>query len=258
MEYICTQSPGGGPELTPPNGVDKIASMLFQLVDSSMADWVGAIGTTAAFFVAALAYRQDVWHRNRAQARLVDVSLESFDDIEAGQTVDAQFGVLVPMNLIEQDSMFESRITFAKNVKLVTVKVHNHSSEIVLMLFVSVYTDETTKSLPPEMGLPSGALAPHQDREFQFFIEDFGIADIVSARVLYSDSLGVWWDRSSSGRVYRNRRMTRRVRRNERRERRSWLWKRWTTVFQRRRVARDNERRAYEILAKLENDEDCQ
>ena len=190
----------------------------------SWPEWLAAVGTTAAFLVAAVAYARDVKARRWAQARLVHVEVRDVRFYAPGETAPllaygAQVGYGdVPWLPVAREEPPVTHQVLLGAGALVTAVVHNGSDEIFGPALVRAY-GRTGLDTPWGFDVPGGPVGPRSETVLELLCSNphypRGEPGIY-LEVTFRDSAGRWWRRRGYEPVLRARDKEREVRRAKR------------------------------------------
>ena len=173
----------------------------------SWPDWLAAVGTSAAFLIAARSYRIDVRRRKEAQARLVYGQVTHVEHYGAGERFPmlargarAGFGDAA-VGFVDFDPVAGSAYVAAEPLAALTVAVHNGSEELISRVRVQVHTFENGQVLA--FNALIGPIEPRAEAVVEMLCRN----DVYPARrshgviVTFEDSSGQWWKRCNAQRV---------------------------------------------------------
>jgi hypothetical protein len=164
----------------------------------SVPDWIGGVGTAAAFLLAAIGYIASLGTRKAEQARLVYAKLESGSGSAAGGEVGSGTYVTTLLNeqpgLIELDEKTASYVA-TRDFTTATVTVVNRSDEMLASLDrVAVVGWDEGKPWSAENALRP--LEPGDRREIKLFSYGLHRTSQTSAALIeFTDASGVRWSR---------------------------------------------------------------
>lgn len=188
-----------------------VASAMFEHVPipvgpsiGSWPEWITAVGTTAAFLVAAGSYSVSVKVRREAQARLVyskmtDVSFhaagEQFPILQHG----ARMGNGSSAIRIVQDEHGNNVYLAVAPVMRATVVVHNGSKELIGSARVQI-VDVGLGVVRDDFSISIDAIDPESDHtvEFTWLNDHHPGFPSVGTTVIFRDASGQWWRRHRS------------------------------------------------------------
>lgn len=197
----------------------------------SWPDWLAAIGTSAAFIVAAIAYGRDVRARRWAQARLVYVRMKDLSWHGPGATVPLLAHGAgsgrgdVPWVPVRTNQPPTTHQILLGPGGVVTAAVHNGSDELIGPAFVRAI-GRTGLDVPWDFEAIAGPVDPHSDGVVELVCSNPhfpGGEPNVQLEVTFRDSAGRWWRRRGHEPVERARdreRQARKARRERARARR--------------------------------------
>lgn len=168
----------------------RIRASIETMLDwGSVPEWFAAVGTVAALGVAAFAYRHDVWHRQRAQARLITIGWHLSPEpvkLTAHKTTAAIsfYGgnVVGPLRFIGEDGNLRP----IEDGWLHGLIIRNASDEMLPEARVMV--GDEVYSLPR-----GGAVGPEESEEVAFAYPGPKLHFLPG--VAFMDSTGRWWRR---------------------------------------------------------------
>lgn len=179
-----------------------MSSFLSEVGAGSWPDWAAAIGTTAAFLVAALAYRQSIFLRKESQARLVYAKITHIADFAPGETVDplpndAQIGNGSTALLYQHDASGITTPIAVKPAIQVTLKVHNGSDELISPIKIQMVDLGSRRVLDDTCIVTNGPVEPGTDYIVAFTIENnhYPGSPSIGVKILFRDATGRWWSR---------------------------------------------------------------
>lgn len=172
------------------------------ITPGSWPDWVAALGTSAAFLIAAIAYVREVRARRWAQARLVYVRLVDVSWHPPGATVPLLahgagigFGD-VPWLPVSGPPPITEQIVMAA-AGTVTAAVHNGSDELFGPAFVRAL-GRNGPGVPWAFEVPAGATAPHSETVVELLCSNphYPTGEPgIELEVTFRDAAGRWWRR---------------------------------------------------------------
>lgn len=178
------------------------------ITPGSWPDWFAAIGTTAAFAVAAVAYTRDVSARRWAQARLIYCKVLDSTGYPAAEP----FPILNLEAAIGGGDIGRRFVTgsvphqFISDTAFVlsSVAVHNGSDELIGPVWVQAFNPGNGQSW--DFAIPFGFVEPHSHRVAELYCSNpaYPAEPNVLARVVFRDSRGRWWRRSGWDMVVRS------------------------------------------------------
>lgn len=171
-------------------------------------DWIAAVGTSAAFIVAAVAFLHEVRNRRAAQARLVFGEIAGGGNVYPGDHVLAwpsSEGFAWPQGLDAVDGTDKvGNATIVSNSPLAVTKVSvtNGSAEIVGPVLVRV---EGTGIGSRDMALVARIVGPasHATVEVEALWLNAPEAPLRNVVIAFRDSSATWWTRRDSEPVMR-------------------------------------------------------
>lgn len=196
---------------------DSAGSFVGGITSGSWPDWLAAIGTTAAFAVAAIAYARDVRDRRWAQARLVYTRLASMSLHAAGDVMPMPGADVVSgtgnADWVPVDDEIRGRGLLVVDPTLyLIVAVHNGSAELLTLLWVeAIDNDHGNQPWPIPVG--TSMAAPGKDTLVALYLKSPGAPRLVPSftlRVTFRDAAGRWWQRTGSEPIQRVRKKSRR------------------------------------------------
>lgn len=181
-----------------------IAAQAARIDWGTVPDWIAAIGTVAAFLVAAAAYAGSVWLSREAQARQVSMSQLQVSVLEAGTPLGPEMPMAilgVPVTIARhQPTGPIPHIRVAK----IELTVVNNSDEV--MGPVSIEFAETgARSFLKNVEGDIDRIQPHQESSVTVVIPDswHPMHPPLHVRMVFRDSAGRWWQRFENERVRR-------------------------------------------------------
>lgn len=202
----------------------------------SWADWFAAVGTTAAFVIAAVAFLRDVRMRQFAQARLVHVEVRSTATHIRGTVPvwgDPSVDVVGDVDWTGQHT--RGRLThrlLGGPAVVVVAEIHNGSDELLGRSLVRAY-GRTGPGDPWSFEVKGGAVGPSSKVVLDLLCKPFllNMKPDVELEVTFRDSAGRWWRRRGVEPVRRARDKEREIRRAGRAVKRQRLRVRWGSAF---------------------------
>lgn len=150
------------------------------------AEWVGAIGTFAAFVIAAVVYASSVRTARQAQARRVSVRLESTESIAAGS--------IAPLPSQSQGlSVNLANRTWVEDAFRLSVEVVNGSDEIIGPVRLNfIHAGQVLQE-----DIPLTLVQANSSASRTLYIRDVWTPNVpgIIPRVVFRDSSGRWWQR---------------------------------------------------------------
>lgn len=180
-----------------------IAAQAARIDWGTVPDWIAAIGTVAAFLVAAVAYAGSVWLSREAQARQVSMSQIHVSVIEAGTPLGKQeMAVLgVPVTIAQyQSTGLIPQIRVAK----IELTVVNNSDEVMGPISIE-FAETGSRSFLKNAEGEIDRIQPHQESPVTVVIPDswHPMYPPLHVRMVFRDSAGRWWQRFENERVRR-------------------------------------------------------
>lgn len=178
-----------------------VSGFISAITPGTWPDWFAAIGTTAAFAIAAIAYARDVKARNWAQARLVYCkvlgvtayeAMKSFPLLDQGAQVGHGDVKLGHVEAVDGTVLHFSESPFV----LVTIAVHNGSDELIGPVWVQGFNPGD--GAPWNFRVPLGFVEPRSHGVVELYCSNPahpGEPNVLG-RVVFRDSGGRWWRRS--------------------------------------------------------------
>lgn len=220
---------------------ESMSDFIARIQPGSWPDWIAAIGTTAAFLVAAVAYSRDVRTRRWAQARLVHVELRDlhfFGPREVAPLLAHGAGIGggdVPRVPLNSGAPPVTRQLLLEPAGLATAAVQNGSDEVFGPAFVRAL-GRTGPGIPWDFEVTSGPVSPRSERVVELCCSNPHYPSGqpgIELEVVFRDSAGRWWRRRGYEPVRRARDKEREVRRFRRGARCGKARTRWRGLFER-------------------------
>lgn len=196
-----------------------LGAFLDAITPGTWPDWVGALGTSAAFLVAAFAYAGDVRRRRWAQARLVYVRLEYLTSHETSATVPILDRGVRPRGTDVEGVELPTRGGRGKLIvdaaAAVTAAIHNGSDELIGPAIVRA-VGRTLPGVPWDFEVSAGSVDPHSEVLADLLCSNPhhpGAPPNLELEVTFRDSAGRWWRRRGTEPVERARDRERAARR---------------------------------------------
>jgi len=168
----------------------------------SWPDWVGAVGTSMAFGVAALAYRQSVLLRKESQARLVYCKISHTAEFAEGEVLEplpngARIGNASSAISYDVDPLLGAHAVTVRPAIQATVKVHNGSGELISPIKIQMVDLGLGRVIEDTCILTSGPVEPGTDYVVAFTLENphYPGSPSLGAKLLFRDASGRWWRR---------------------------------------------------------------
>lgn len=175
---------------------ETLAAHAAQTDWGSVPDWIAAIGTVAAFLVAAAAYAGSVWLSREAQARQVSMSELQISVIEAGTPLGSEMPMTilgVPVTVPRHQP--EGPIPHMRVAKM-KLSVVNNSDEVMGPVSIE-FAQTAARSFLKNAEGDIDRIQPHQKSSITVVIPDswHPIHPPLRVRMVFRDSAGRWWQR---------------------------------------------------------------
>lgn len=180
----------------------EVGSLVDEISAGSWPDWIGAIGTSLAFLVAAGSYMQSVRLRRESQARLVYSKIVQTQYFGTG----AEFGLLpnkasigneaAGVQFVQPSQFNEAHYRALMPVIQMTVVIHNGSKELIGPVKVQI-VNLGRKQLYEDTSIIFSPIEPDSEKRVSFVIpnEDYPGEPSLGSTVLFRDASGRWWRR---------------------------------------------------------------
>lgn len=173
-------------------------------------DWVAAVGTSAAFLVAAIAFAVEMNHRRLAQARLVYAGVTRGTVHRAGDVLHgfAELSGTWSSDMsdlsVSTDRYGNESYVTPRDAIFLALEVHNESDEIVGPVLLQITSQG---KLLGDLALVAYATQPHGTSAVHALREMAGGPGkpSVGTRIYYRDSSNKWWTREDSEPIRRVR-----------------------------------------------------
>jgi hypothetical protein len=156
-------------------------------------EWLEAVGTTAAFLIAAISYFRNSKVRNEAQARLVYSKLGRWELLDAGEKPEYHEETQTVWSAI---TTIKGETVAATPLILASLLVYNGSKELigpVRFRIVNRETGEYFSDIPAD--LDNVAPESQASVSFTFANPSHPVPPWIGTEILFRDSSSQWWSR---------------------------------------------------------------
>jgi hypothetical protein len=186
--------------------VDGVAGFLHDVTPGSWPDWIAAIGTTAAFLIAAVSYRRSVRDAEQSQARLVYSDVTDVTYLKPGDNIRnamkdqnglwvSGFAIVNAQDPYSGGIVHETRAT--DHVVLITVTIRNGSDELIGPVKIRLFHTGEYRHLEDCDLLVSDVQPKKKVRRTIVFVNEVHPAMAPhGAEIVFRDSSSRWWRRT--------------------------------------------------------------
>lgn len=167
----------------------------------SWPDWVAAVGTTAAFLIAAISYFRSTRDASKGQARLVYAKIIETKFYEPGEEgpmmLDSvQLGGGEGLEIVREPGLTPTNVRALMPLARVVVRIHNGSNELVGPGKLQL-VDSGHKKIFDQVSMPFGPVEPRSDFTVEIHVGNphHPNQPSIETVMLFRDSSSRWWKR---------------------------------------------------------------